>query len=67
MDNLSDKRALVEAVAETAGLTALALEADVPLTTLSSLKKRDWENKSVDMFDRLVAAARRIQDAQGAA
>ncbi len=67
MDDLQAKQQLVAAAAEKAGFAALAAAASVPLTTLYSLKKRDWQNKNVETFERLVAAARVIQDGKGAA
>lgn len=67
MDDLQAKQQLVAAAAKRAGFAALAAAADVPLTTLYSLKKRDWQNKNVETFERLVAAARVIQDGKGAA
>lgn len=43
------------------GLTLLAQEAGVPYTTVHSFSQRGWTNKNLDVIEKLVAAAERIE------
>jgi len=52
--------------AERVGLTALALEAGVPYTTLQTFAKRGWSHKSLTVLVKLASASDRLTPANDA-
>jgi precorrin-6B methylase 1 len=43
------------------GLALLAQESGVPYTTVHSFAQRDWSHKNLEVIEKLVAAAERIE------
>lgn len=57
---LSDLISQVRWAVETVGYVRLAALAGVPCTTLRSFAERDWQNKSLEVFGALLAAAQSV-------
>ena len=66
MQTVDEGMKRVAAVADRVGVTRLAREAGVPLSTVRSFRDREWCLKSLPTCEKLIAAADRL-DAQSAA
>jgi hypothetical protein len=62
-DQYAEAMERVARVADRIGVTALAREAGLPLSTVRSLRERGWWLKSLPNCEKLIAAAERL-DAQ---
>lgn len=67
---MTDFTAALEAIRQIGdqkgGVSLLAKEADVPYTTVQSLKDRGWSNKNLEVLAKLAAAAEKIAAQQAA-
>jgi len=60
MQTISEGMERVAAIAARVGLTELAREAGMPLSTVKSFRKRGWALKSLPNCEKLIAAAERL-------
>jgi hypothetical protein len=61
MQTLAERMEHVAAVAERVGVTRLAREAGLPLSTVRSFRNRGWGLKSIPNAEALIAAAERLE------
>lgn len=60
MDHVDEGMRRVAVVADRVGVTVLAREAGVPLSTVRSFRDRGWALKSLPNCEKLIAAADRL-------
>lgn len=63
MISVSERLARVGRVADRVGVTRLAREAGVPLSTVRSYADRGWTQNGLPICDKLIAAAERLERA----
>jgi hypothetical protein len=63
METLETGLQRVASVAKRIGVTELAREAGLPLSTVRSFRDRGWSPKSIATCEKLIAAAERLEAA----
>ena len=61
MQTVAEGMERVAAIADRVGVTELAREAGMPLSTVKSFRKRGWSLRSLPNCEKLIAAAERLE------
>ena len=67
MQTVTEGMARVARVADQVGLKAFAREAGVPVSTVRSYRDRGWDQQHLHTYEKLVAAAERLEKAPASA